>query len=331
MVSDCVPKVSIIVPVYNVGLYAVDCLHSLLNQDYKNLEIIVVDDGSTDDTASICSQVVADDCRAMILHKDNGGLSSARNFGLASASGDYLMYVDGDDVLERRAVSQLVGLAQKTGAPLVTCQYKKIRSAHDIGESENGSSRVVSGDELLEMMLRLNGESGSAWGKLYSIELATLLAFPMGQLFEDFGVEATIFAHIDKACVSDSELYGYMTREDSITTVKKYGDKHMEGMEASLAVVRNLVAAKPELQDAFLCFEAFCSLRVAARLDLSRCSDKGRAASYIAEARKRCRAAASSSLASKTWRARCALFAASPALHNFAYIFYGKLTGKVIG
>lgn len=153
----------------------------------------------------------------------------------------------------------------------------------------------------------------------------------MGQLFEDFGVEATIFAHIDTACVSGSKLYGYLARDGSITTAKKYGDKHLDGMEASLSVVREVVKDRPALKDAFSCFEAFCSLRVASRLDLSKCADKEHAKTYIAEARKRCRAVASSPLASKTWRVRCRLFAFSPLLHNLAYSLYGKLTGKVVG
>lgn len=325
------PKVSIVVPMYNVGDCAAACLRSLMGQTYKNIEIVVVDDGATDDTADICVRTIADDDRVKLVHKENGGLSSARNFGLARATGDFVTFVDGDDVLDKWAVGHMVALAQKTGAPLVTCDYEKIDTTEGFECQEFGESRVVSGDELLEMMLRLNGEPGSAWGKLYSRELVPLLAFPIGQLFEDFGVEATIFAHIDKACVSGSRLYGYLARDGSITTVKRYGDKHLDGMESSLSVVRNVVNSKPALKDAFSCFEAFCSLRVASRLDVSKCVDKERAKAYIAEARKCCRIVSSNPLASKTWQMRCKLFAFSPLLHNLAYRLYGKFTGKVVG
>ena len=102
-------------------------------------------------------------------------------------------------------------------------------------------------------------------------------------------------------------------------------------MEASLSTVRDVVDNKPELKDAFACFEAFCSLRVASRLDLSRCVDKGKARAYLLNARKRCNRVASNPLASKTWRLRCKLFAFSPVLHNLVYSLYGKLTGKVVG
>lgn len=326
-----IPKVSIVVPMYNVGDCAIACLRSLMGQTYRNVEIIVVDDGATDDTAAICARTIDGDGRARLVHKENGGLSSARNFGLANVTGDFVTFVDGDDVLDEWAVGHLVALAQETEALLVTCECKKIDSTEDFGGQEVGYGKVVSGDELLRMMLLLDGESGSACGKLYAKELFPLLAFPEGQLFEDFGVEATVFSSIDKVCISSAELYGYLTREGSITTDKKYGDKHLDGMKASLSVVRDVVVDKQELEDAFTCFEAFCSLRVASRLDPSKCANKERAKDCISEARKRCRAVASSPLASRTWRIRCRLFAISPALHNFAYCLYGKLTGKVVG
>lgn len=325
------PKVSIVVPMYNVGECAVACLRSLMRQTYHNIEIVVVDDGATDDTADICARTIAGDDRARLVRKENGGLSSARNFGLAHATGDFVTFVDGDDVLDEWAVGHMVSLAQKTGAPLVTCEYAKIDSTEDFGGQEVGEGKVVSGDELLGMMLLLNGESGSACAKLYAKELFPLLVFPEGQLFEDFGVEATVFSSIEKACISGAELYGYLAREGSITTNKKYGDKHLEGMEASLSVVREVIEKKHDLKDAFECFEAFCSLRVASRLELKKCQDKARASAYILKARNLCRQVSKHPLASRTWRMRCALFAFSPALHNLAYSFYGKLTGKVVG
>lgn len=326
------PKVSLVVPVYNLGRFVIPCLESLVGQSYDNLEIIVVDDGCTDDTPVICRNVLKDDPRAVVLRKTNGGLSSARNYGLARATGEFAMFVDGDDLLDSRAVGHLVSLARETGAKLVTCGYRKTGSAADFADdSEVGEYQVVSGEELLKMMLLLKGESGSACAKLYARELYPLLHFPEGQLFEDFGVEARLFAKIDKACVSGAELYGYVAREGSITTARRYGDAHLKGMEASMDSVREVASQIPSLHDALSCFEAFCSLRVASRLDLEKCADKARAAAYVKHARRRCRFASRSPLASKTWRIRCALFSTSPTLHNIIYRLYGRATGEVIG
>lgn len=328
--SNC-PRVSIIVPMYNIGAFACSCVSSLLAQTYANIEIIIVDDGSTDNTIQLIERVVQDDSRVKIFHKDNGGLSSARNFGVERCVGDYITFVDGDDVLDSRMIELLVKIALEKEVALVTCRYKKISSSVDFRCGELGSVELVSGDRLLEKMLLLDGESGSACAKLYARVLKSLLVFPEGQLFEDFGVEANIFSKIDKACVFEAELYGYLAREGSITTNKKYGDDQLDGMRASLDTVRRVVGGIPDLIDAFACFEAFCSLRIASRLDLSKCSDRESAKAFITQARKQCRAVAFGSLACRTWRYRCFLFAVSPAMHNIAYSLYGKLTGRVIG
>ena len=125
--SDC-PCVSVIVPMYNLGSYACSCIRSLLVQTYANLEIIIVDDGSTDDTVELIESVVEADSRVKILHKINGGLSSARNFGVKHCTGEYIMFVDGDDVLDIRTIELLVEIALENDVSLVTCKYKKIGS-----------------------------------------------------------------------------------------------------------------------------------------------------------------------------------------------------------
>ncbi|MCF6412928.1 glycosyltransferase [Collinsella tanakaei] len=325
------PLVTIVVPVYNLGRLAIPCLISLRTQTYSNLEIIVVDDGSTDDSLAICTETAADDSRVRVTHKENGGLSTARNFGLKKATGDYVMFVDGDDLLDCRAVEHLLTLAQETRVQLVACQYKKIRPVECFDGGLLGTYKLVSGEEQLGKMLLLRGESGSAWAKLYARELIPLLVFPEGQLFEDFGVEAKIFAAVERVCVTDAELYGYVTREESITTAKCYGDAHLEGMRQSIKKVREAVACAPSLADSMKCFEAFCSLRVASKLDISLCSNRIEASQYLARSRRLCRRAALSPLPTKAWRIRCALFSLSPKLHNFIYSLYGKVTGRVIG
>lgn len=325
------PKVSIVVPMYNVAPYARNCLTSLVEQTYGAVEIVVIDDGSNDKTYDICLSFAEKDNRVKFFSKENGGLSSARNFGLSKATGDYLTFVDGDDILDKRAIEHLVNLAQRYEVPLVTCQYKKISNLVDFGKEPFGSTMSISGDQLLKKMLLLDGESGSACAKLFSRNLLSLLVFPEGQLFEDFGVIANVFSKIDRACVSDARLYGYLTRNGSITTSKAYGDKHLDGMESSLAVVRTIVQDKPELKDSFDCFEAFCSLRVASRLDFDMLKDVERGKRYVDEARNHCRDISGSSQVSNIWRFRCTLFSISPVLHNVIYHLYGILTGKVAG
>lgn len=322
------PLVSIVVPVYNIGNYARYCVTSLLAQTYFHIEILIVDDGCTDNTIQLIDDLVKDDSRVEILHKENGGLSSARNYGAERCTGDYIMFVDGDDVLDARTVELLVKIALENDVPLVTCKYIKLSSAEGFRGGRLGSTEIVSGNQLLKSLLLLDGESGSACAKLYARDLLPLLVFPEGQLFEDFGVMAGVFSCIKSACISDDELYGYVTREGSITTAKKYGDAHLSGMEKSLATVKEIVSSDSDLLDAYACFEAFCMLRVAFRLDADLCQNKEEATHFVKEARRCCRAASFSRLAGKTWRVRCALFSLSPKLHNALYRLYCIATGK---
>ena len=112
-------KISIIIPVYNVEKYIRKCVDSILSQTYKNLEIILVDDGSLDNCGKICDQYAKIDNRVVVIHKQNGGLSSARNIGIEKATGEYLMFVDSDDSLEKIACESLINITNKTNADIV--------------------------------------------------------------------------------------------------------------------------------------------------------------------------------------------------------------------
>ena len=124
-------KISVIVPCYNVSSYLQRCVDSIINQTYSNLEIILVDDGSTDETGELCERLADVDCRIRVLHKDNGGLSDARNAGIDVSTGDYLAFVDGDDYLELDAYETMVAEMQNSEVSLV--------SAGILGEDIDGN------------------------------------------------------------------------------------------------------------------------------------------------------------------------------------------------
>ncbi len=123
-------KVSVIIPVYNSKMYLEQCIKSVINQTYKNLEIILVDDGSTDGSANLCDRFSAEDYRIVVIHKKNGGVSSARNSGIARASGTFLIFVDADDYISFDMVEQLVS-ASRNGAQIVLCRYTEFSDKND--------------------------------------------------------------------------------------------------------------------------------------------------------------------------------------------------------
>lgn len=327
---DTKPLVSIIIPIYNVEEYLPQTLRSVAEQTYENIEAIMVDDGSTDGSPQVCTEIQKRDLRFHYYRKDNGGLSSSRNFGMRFVRGDYVMFLDGDDLLARDAVGDLVGLAVANNVPLVTCAYKKIASGEVFSGDPATDVRVVTGKQLLEMMLLLENETGSACAKLFGRSLYPVLAFPEGQLFEDFGVLAKLMAGIDQACISNAALYGYVTREGSITGARFYGPKHVEGMASSFGFVQRAAREVGGLDNALTCFEAICFVRVASKLNRKLCPSDD----YYRRCQRRAKAAARKAVSSKglgkVWKARCLLYSVSPKLHNSIYTLYGKVTGKVV-
>ena len=296
MASDVAkPLVSVIVPMYNVGMFALPCVNSLLGQTYSNIEYIIVDDGCTDNTIDLIEDAVGSDTRFKILHKENGGLSSARNFGTQRCHGDYA----------------------KTP---VLDNYKM---------GQNVEFHVESGIEHLRKLLLLSGESGSACGKLFERSLINDLVFPEGQLFEDMGVIAKICSKIQKVAFSDACFYAYVTRPGSITTLRKQGSKHAKDMDRTIETVRRFAGS--EFQGEFECFQSFCTLRVAMRVDPDGFDSKADAQKYLRNARGLAWRASRNPYACSKWRLRCALFSISPRVHNAFYALYAAISGKAIG
>ena len=161
------PKISVIIPAYNAETYLEPCVRSALQQTYQNLEILLIDDGSTDSTWEICRRLAAADSRIKPIHKQNGGVSSARNAGIEAASGAMLLFVDGDDELKENGLEALIEAQQRTGADIVAAWYDM---GAPIPYPEAGDV-VWKGTEALQKSLEDHPLTYSAWAKLYTREI----------------------------------------------------------------------------------------------------------------------------------------------------------------
>ena len=185
--------ISVIVPVYNVEKYLSRCLDSIISQTYRKLEIVLVDDGSTDNSSMICDEYAKKDCRITVIHTENHGLSEARNKGIENSHGEYVSFVDSDDYLHKRFLETLLNLVIETGSDLSVCDFVRV------DENGNGTlfydspikNEVLTSDEMLEKII--NSNQGYkyivAWNKLYSKKALSGVKFPAGKIHED---EATI-------------------------------------------------------------------------------------------------------------------------------------------
>ena len=229
------PKISVIVPVYNVEPYLRRCVDSIVVQTLSDFEIILVDDGSTDGCGRICDEFASTDIRVTVIHKENGGLGSARNAGLDAARGDYLAFVDSDDCIAPEMYQRLLAALQKANADLSICGYQKINENHEaIGAAGTYPFEIITGMQALEKLYTHDYVYFTiACNKLFKRCVFDAIRFPEGKLFED-GYAAFRYYYASKTVVCLPEgFYFYLTRSNSITT-SVLGVKNLDGLDAEV-------------------------------------------------------------------------------------------------
>lgn len=247
--------VSVIVPVYNVKEYLRECFDSITSQSYANLEIILVDDGSTDSSGELCDELAARDGRAFVLHKSNGGLSDARNAGLRVAHGNWVSFVDSDDYVSPVFIEALLDAALSAGCQISAIPFGKTFEDNDDCSLINTldlvpSAKAFASQNVQQMMLYQKLDTGAPW-RLYAKEILDDDPFPIGLYYEDLASVYRIIHAVDRVAVVDCvELYAYRMRDNSIIR-QEY--KHIKG-ESALRVSRQLYsdicAWYPDLADA---------------------------------------------------------------------------------
>lgn len=210
------PLISVIVPVYKVEQYLDRCLQSIVNQTYKNLEIILVDDGSPDNCPEICDEWMNKDKRISVIHQENGGLSNARNTGLRIASGEYIGFVDSDDWIELDMYEYLLDMMLQLDADISHCSFYKTDGS--ISFEGHGTNQEYIGDNFFSMREALLLEKFilSVWNKLYKRNVLEGVFFEDGRYYEDTLFNFYAFKNANKTVYKGVPKYHYFTRMDSI-------------------------------------------------------------------------------------------------------------------
>lgn len=217
-------KISVIVPVYNVVDYLPKCLDSVCNQTYTNIEIVVIEDGSTDGSVSICDEYARIDNRIILRHKSNQGISMARNDGLNIASGKYVMFVDSDDFLEKNAIEILYGYIIKYSTDIVVGRYRNIDENNNVFEgygyeqtNDNGEYKIISGNEVLHNRYVTHAmDYVVVWQKLYKRSLWNSIRFPEKVLHEDEKIFRAIYSVATSILTLNKVVYYYRKRKNSV-------------------------------------------------------------------------------------------------------------------
>ena len=227
------PMISLIVPVYNVEDYLDRCVQSIINQTYDNLEIILVDDGSTDTSSEICDNWKERDNRIVVIHKKNGGLSDARNTGLKTAKGEYIGFIDSDDFINKDMYRVLINTILQSKADIAECRWIPFEDKTDLldkRKTEYGDIVVFSAEEALKELILERKLKQTVVNKIYSRHIINTF-FPIEKINEDEYWTYHVFGSSKRIAFVDTVLYYYYQRNTSIMHVD-YSIKRLDGVFA---------------------------------------------------------------------------------------------------
>lgn len=239
--------ISIIVPIYKVEKYLDECIRSVVSQTYKNIEIILVDDGSPDSCPGICDAWAEKDSRIRVIHKENGGLSDARNVGMASSTGTFIAFVDSDDILEPEYIEYMYRAICETGADLAQCRYQQFTGTPDaVGNPKSMCSPVIqSKEEALHYfsshMVPLNHE---VWDKLYRRSLIENERFLYGRQAQNVLFSCHVFGKCNKIARVDNMLYHYRIHSESASG--RFIRQRLDGFETFMQSINYLEEFYPQ-------------------------------------------------------------------------------------
>ena len=260
--------ISVIIPVYNVEDYLHYAIESLEKQTYKNFEIILVNDGSTDNSGKLCDEYSEKYSNVRVFHKENGGLSDARNFGVQKAKGEFITFLDPDDYIEVYSLELLAGIQEKYNCDIVSTRVKatelyNVYSNHSLTEEDFENVLLMDGDVFLEEAYYDKVATVSACGKLYRRSILKI-PFPKGRIYEDLYI---ISEHVEKAnkiVHTPIQIYNYYKRQGSIVnsrfTSKQYD--FFDAMNHNRTVIKDKYNNKPSLENAVNAKEVIGSFKI---------------------------------------------------------------------
>lgn len=232
--------ISIIVPIYKVEAYLNHCVQSIADQTYRNLELILVDDGSPDNCPAMCDAWAEKDSRIRVVHKENGGLSDARNAGLAVATGELISFIDSDDYIAPEFIRTLYDALASTGADVAECAVDYVDEAGNVLRTRNAANVSEMGRiEALRRLVQEDGVYQTVWNKLYRRDVIDGILFEKGKYHEDEFWTYRVFDRIETLAVVQQPMYFYLQRSSSIIGVG-YNIRRLDGLEARFLRMEHL-------------------------------------------------------------------------------------------
>lgn len=241
--------ISVVIPVYNVKKYLKRCFKCVSTQTYRNLEIILVDDGSTDGSSELCDNFNQTDSRVIVFHKKNGGLSAARNSGVSIANGKYVCFIDSDDTVDLDYVETLYNTIIKYSVKLAICAHRVIYDKQTPIDMSTGESGKVESEVILRRLLYSDGIDTSSWAKMFEKSLLLKHPFPEGRNFEDAATTYLYIDSVDYVGLNSVAKYNYYIRTTSISQ-KPFSKMKMDLITSTQEMYDYILKKYPKMERA---------------------------------------------------------------------------------
>lgn len=324
---DKIDLISVIVPIYKVENYLEKCIISILNQTYSRLEIILVDDGSPDKCGIICDEFKEKDSRIKVIHKENGGLSDARNVGIQNSTGKYITFIDSDDYVEKEYIDLLYTTLISNNADISIASHRVLYKKKSIDKS-TGDKFCGNSEMILEKILYDDGVDLSAWGKLYKTKLFNQIKFPKGRLFEDSATTYQLIDLSEKIAVYSKPVYNYVMRDDSISR-NQFSKKKLDLITSTEEMTDFIQKKYPELEKACNRRLMYAYLSTLTQLSKSKKPDKEIKEQLITYIKNNKKSVLKDRRIPK--RDRIGIYSALLGLnfYRFTWNIYSKITGRI--
>ena len=244
--------VSVIIPVYNVEKFLPKCMESVFAQTYSNIEVILIDDGSTDNSGKICDELLANHKNMKVIHKNNGGLSSARNIGIEVASGEALFFLDSDDYISKNCINRCVDTLERSNSDIAIIQMQYVKENENSEVQSNGvKEEIFTAEQAIEESLYQRKFSCCTPAKLYRRNIIGDIRFPVGRLSEDLATCHLFLNNANKIIYTNDIGYYYRQRENSI--MHKFNFMRLDALKWSHKIEKFCETQYPKIIDAAIC------------------------------------------------------------------------------
>lgn len=253
-------KISVIIPIYNVEKYLEQCIESVINQTYENLEIILVDDGSSDKSSMICDKYKLKDNRIKVLCNTNMGVGAARNSGLEISTGKYVTFIDSDDYVSPNYIYTMYKNLKETNSDMSICESKTFKGKYCKSKDKKDRIKIFNSQEIIDMMLTYNLTAltlTTPWGNLVPLEFYKVVKFPEGTIIDDQFIVYRLYMLANKISYTNKQLYYYRIRKGSIMQ-QKYSIKRTVIFEAYEQRLKDLIEKNYDYTSTVIRFYSSC-------------------------------------------------------------------------